>query len=267
MSDDIFTACQKNQVKRLTELLEDGADVNQADWDRGNTPIHWACAGGNLDAIELLLEYGADVNSQNKHGRTPLHCLISERFDKIALWLIQYCNADPHIADKRAVSAYDLAQRFFQPEIDAAIKNRGQSFENPDDDNSTESSEEVVVAAVPAREVKLFTRDSGKFKVLKVEAYEDISDLIINLCSALGWPAKYSRYLEVFEHVTKVAGSKRYKKDRMCTPESKVFEVEESWPESKNKDGIMTKELCFFYFDVMKGDKTPTQVHVAYGQI
>jgi len=156
---------------------------------------------------------------------------------------------------------------FFQPEIDAAIKNRGQAFENPDDVTESSSAEEVVVPSTPSKEFKIFTKDSGKFKVIKVEGYEDVSDLIVNLCSALGWPTKYSRYIEIYEHVTKVVGSKRYKKDRMCTPESKVFEIEEAWPESKNKDGIMTRELCYLYFDVMKGDKTPTQVHVAYGQI
>jgi len=267
MSDDIFTAAQKNQVKRLQELLEDGADVNQADWDRGNTPVHWACAGGNLDCIELLLEYGADINAQNKHGRTPLHCLISERYDKIALWLVQYCNADPHIPDKRGVSAYDLAQRFFQPEIDAAIKNRGQEVVGDKEDSTPSEEEEVVVATAPAREFKIFTKESGKFRVIKVESYEDFNDLIVSLCANLGWPAKYSRYIDINEHVTKVVGSKRYKKDRMCTPESKVFEIADAWPESKDKDGKMTKELCFFYFVVRQGDKTPTAIHVAYGQI
>jgi ankyrin repeat protein len=121
MSDDIFTAAEKNNVKRLEQFLADGIDVNLRDYDRHNTPIHWAASGGNLDAIELLLEYGADVNAQNKNGRTPLHCLISERFDKIALWLIKCCGADPHIPDKRGVSAYDLAQKFFQPEIDGVV--------------------------------------------------------------------------------------------------------------------------------------------------
>jgi hypothetical protein len=95
--------------------------------------------------------------------------------------------------------------------------------EQPDADVSS-SEEEVVVPSVPAvrvlvklllilqREFKIFTKDSGKFKVIKVEAYEDISDLIVNLCSALGWQAKFSRYLEIYEHITKVVGSKRYKK-------------------------------------------------------
>jgi len=267
MSDDIFTACQKNQVKRLQELLEDGADVNQTDWDRGNTPIHWACAGGNLDSIELLLEFGADVNGQNKHGRTPLHCLISERYDKIALWLIQYCNADPHIPDKRGVSAYDLAQRFFQPEIDAAIKNRGKGFDDDERQESTESEEEVVVKTSPGREYNIFTKDTTKFKTVKIESFEDFSDVTISLCTSLGWPAKFSRYIDIYEHVTKVVGSKRYKKDRVCPPEAKVFEMADAWPESLNKDGQMTKELCFLYFDVKPGDKTPTQVHVAYSQI
>lgn len=139
MSDDIWTASETNNTKRLEELLQDGADVNEQDWDRGNTPIHWASARGNLDAIEILLEYGADINIQNKHGRTPLHVLVSERYDKIVLWLVQYCNADPHIPDKRGVTAYDLAQRFFQPEIDRAIANRAQVDEEEEDVEEQES--------------------------------------------------------------------------------------------------------------------------------
>lgn len=39
----------------------------------GDTPLHWACAVGNKDAVELLLAGGADVNAADHDGRTPLH--------------------------------------------------------------------------------------------------------------------------------------------------------------------------------------------------
>lgn len=122
MTDDIFELCKHNSGKRLQELLDEGANPNQVLTSLpllickvdtvGNTPLHFACTGGNLDCIELLLEYGADVNAQNSDGRTPLHRLYSERYDKIAEWLIG-CGADPHIADRRGVSAYDLAPKYY----------------------------------------------------------------------------------------------------------------------------------------------------------
>ena len=45
-------------------LIEYGADVNCVDLE-GNTPLHFKCAEGKLEAIKMLHEFGADLTIQN----------------------------------------------------------------------------------------------------------------------------------------------------------------------------------------------------------
>jgi len=260
MSDDIFTAAEQNNVKRLEELLQDGADVNEQDWDRGNTPIHWAAARGNLDAIEVLLEYGADINIQNKHGRTPLHVLVSERYDKIVLWLVQYCNADPHIPDKRGVSAYDLAQRFFQPEVDSAIANRAKVEEESDEEAPGPEDEADVIAAIDDAEatenLKIYSK-SGSYKTIPINQYTNGAQAIATLLKKLDWPDKFHRHLDLYELVTKVIANKRYKKETKLELADYLVEVRAKWPNGG--------EGCHFMLNVKAS--APTKVHVLYSQM
>jgi len=256
MSDDIFTAAEQNNIKRLEELIQDGADVNETDWDRGNTPIHWACAAGNLDAIEVLLEYGAEINAQNKHGRTPLHCLISERYDKIALWLIQYCGADPHIQDKRGVSSYDLAQRFFQPEIDAAIRNRVIDGGGDDDDDDGGAPDEGE-----KEDMKIYT-SKGKFRVVSISEYDTVTIVTAKMIKVCNWPEQYLRHFALMEVITKRVGTKRYRKQNQMESNDICWEKKRSWPPSDKSDG---SENCYFLIGVK--DDAPTKVHVSYDNL
>lgn len=250
MSDDIFTAAETNNVKRLEELIQDGANVNEPDSDRGNTPVHWACAGGHLDAIELLLEYGADINAQNKHGRTPLHCLISERYDKVALWLIQYCNADPHIQDKRGVAAYDLAQKFFQPEIETAVKNRAAAEPEPEIEEDQQGEE----VGTP---VKIYTRTAA-FKVIKITEYDTTLDVIQKFLKVCDWPQQFTRSLDLYSVTTKRVGTKKFRKQTQLPDDAIVADIQKSWP-------VAADLACHFMLSV-KAD-APTKVHVAYDNL
>eukprot|EP01124_Arcella_intermedia_P019342 TRINITY_DN26655_c0_g1_i1.p1 TRINITY_DN26655_c0_g1~~TRINITY_DN26655_c0_g1_i1.p1 ORF type:complete len:251 (+),score=55.72 TRINITY_DN26655_c0_g1_i1:31-783(+) len=246
MSDDIFTAAERNNVKRLEELIQDGADVNERDWDRGSTPLHFACAAGNLDAIETLLEYAADINAQNKHGRTPLHCLISERYDKIALWLIQYQNADPHIQDKRGVSSFDLAQRFFQPEIEAAIRNRVA-------DAPEEEEEPLNLDNAAKEDIKIVTA-KGVTRVVNINEYDTVADMINKMLKACNMPEQYARHFDILEVITKKVGTKRYKKQVILGLGDNVFEKKGAWPSND--------DACYFLFQAKA--EAPTKVHVSY---
>jgi ankyrin repeat protein len=272
MSDDIYTAAEQNNVKRLEELLADGADVNEQDWDRGNTPIHWASACGNLDAIEVLLEYGADINIQNKHGRTPLHALVSERYDKIVLWLVQYCNADPHIPDKRGVTSYDLAQRFFQPEIDQAIANRGTALQDDDDVQAAPADDEDGPSpGIPAIEeseatdhVKVYSK-SGSFKTIPINPFTAVDQAIATVIKKLNWPDKFHRHLDLNELVTKVVGNKRYKKESVLDAAELIVDVMRKWPLSPAANGVLTNDNCHLVLSVKA--TAPTKVHVLYSQM
>jgi ankyrin repeat protein len=57
--DDLLLAAGANQLDRLRELLDAGADPN-ARFAEGITALHGAAAMGHLDAIRLLLDRGAD---------------------------------------------------------------------------------------------------------------------------------------------------------------------------------------------------------------
>lgn len=39
----------------------------------GNTPLHWACLNGHLEAVKVLLEHGADPTITNQKGHDPIY--------------------------------------------------------------------------------------------------------------------------------------------------------------------------------------------------
>lgn len=55
-------ACRDDDLEKIRELLNQGADVNWRDVLNGSTGLHWATSNGNLAAVKLLLENGADPN-------------------------------------------------------------------------------------------------------------------------------------------------------------------------------------------------------------
>lgn len=68
----LCVAAAKGDLHRVRELVQNGADVNEANAVR-NTPLHYAA--GNVDApmVDFLLSKGANVHAREQTGRTPLH--------------------------------------------------------------------------------------------------------------------------------------------------------------------------------------------------
>ncbi|CAM6053225.1 unnamed protein product [Sphagnum tenellum] len=67
-----------------------GADVTKANEATGNTPLLYACSGGQLDVVRLLLEMKADPNQVGAAGLTPLtEVCIRGNYD-IAKLLLSY---------------------------------------------------------------------------------------------------------------------------------------------------------------------------------
>ncbi len=67
-------AAHFNQVGAVGLLLEQGASLTvRSRNSNGNTPLHAALAGRNLETARLLLAASADVNAADAAGWTPLH--------------------------------------------------------------------------------------------------------------------------------------------------------------------------------------------------
>ena len=61
----------------LEALLKAGSNLEAAG-HYGHRPLHWAAAGGSVDAVQLLVAAGADVKATAREwGETPLHCAAS----------------------------------------------------------------------------------------------------------------------------------------------------------------------------------------------
>ena len=58
----------------MQKLIETGANVNVSKNKGTGTPLHYACAQGQLEVVKLLLENGADVNAKNDEGKNSFRC-------------------------------------------------------------------------------------------------------------------------------------------------------------------------------------------------
>jgi len=149
---EFFHAAQNNNVKKLSDLIDLGVDVNQRDTDTSNTALHLAAMRGQKHAIYFLIDQGADIDAQNRKGSTPLHLLVNNRFNNLAVWMVKQ-GADINIEDIRGFTPYDMALPWLQKEMKEAMYGRTRTARTQQQINrvfgelSTELNPEVVKEA------------------------------------------------------------------------------------------------------------------------
>lgn len=240
-------------LNRLREVLETAVfDPNVKDTDRGMTPLHYAANKGNLEAIEILIDNGADVNAQNKRGRTPLHTLVEQKYDKVVLWLVQYCGANPHIADVRNIAPMDLALNWFQKEIIDAFEARGKVDEGADDEeeeyaeeaeDDEDSSSASSSSAAGFQEVFKIYLPNGTYKSIRI-GHKDTAELVCEtLADKLDLPRSYgSRFFTMFEKVRE--------RERKMGLGEELFQAKKNWPLIFGESGNETSKHCYFFVSV-----------------
>ena len=77
----LINAITNNQVKKVMQLLRQGANPNGYEDNLLFSPLHWAAAHSKVEIAKLLIDAGADLEAKDHEGFTPLEtaCLFNNR--------------------------------------------------------------------------------------------------------------------------------------------------------------------------------------------
>jgi len=106
---DIVQAVMVNDLKRVRELLESGADPNQLDSAKRKTPLIIATENGNADMVLLLLQKRADPNAVDAASNTTALMLAAREDRYLICAHLLAAGADPNHAGHAGTTALMLA--------------------------------------------------------------------------------------------------------------------------------------------------------------
>lgn len=122
-------SCKNGNLKKVKELIKNGADVNLHDIE-GFAALHWAAYNGHLnivkylDVVKYLVKNGAEVNLQDKYGWTALHRAAWSGNSKIVKYLVKN-GADLNLKNYKGNTALDIAVRKSHNDIGDYLKSKG----------------------------------------------------------------------------------------------------------------------------------------------
>lgn len=243
---EIFAAARDNNVKKVRELLDAGVDINVFDLDRHQTPLHLACAHGCKAVVELLVKRGADLNVKDGNETTPLHHLVKNKFDVLAMWFV-HCGADIHAKDRKMFSPLDYALPSTQHDLRVAA---GEISAGPGDKGDGKNPAEPqlyrtprVAAAPPSPSVtrsadlRVYLRN-GSYKTVRVTPDTNCGTLAKLAAEKFNIDPQYAPYVNLYE-------SKQGTERRVSAIEN-VFNLRQKWPHILASSGNVTLEKCFF---------------------
>jgi len=142
----LLKACRDINNEVVTELCENGADVNAIDSNPGDetdgyTPLHYAASQvilpKSVNMIKTLCEYGANVNAKDANGLTTLMHVCIDSFgyhpndyDKIAKELVR-CGANVRLKSPDGLTALDLLKGDEGSEIYMVVEAALKEQQNP----------------------------------------------------------------------------------------------------------------------------------------
>lgn len=116
-SRDLHDAALEGDIKRVWQLLEQGADPNRKS-ATGYTPLQLAARNGRSESVEALLDAGAELDTRDSHGDTPLGmAMFATTGDPVAtVALLLNAGADPDCENDAGKSARYLSKLMAHPQ-------------------------------------------------------------------------------------------------------------------------------------------------------
>ena len=123
----LLHAAAGNRLDIARALLDAKADIEAADFVRGNAPLYGAALHGHVKVVELLLKHGAAVNTTNNAAWSPLGTAAYEGHVEVARALVR-AGADPFErlgCGSNPKSPHELAEERGHKDVVAAMTGRG----------------------------------------------------------------------------------------------------------------------------------------------
>ena len=73
---DLHIAILNEDLVRINAILDSGVAPPHDCKESYDSPLHWACAIGNPEVINLLIKSGANPQLVNRLGMTPMACTM-----------------------------------------------------------------------------------------------------------------------------------------------------------------------------------------------
>ena len=134
-TEKLFTAVKANDISKVNEALEEGADVKAVD-SNDWTALRWSIENGNTDIAKALIDKGTDVKAKDKTTFTPLMYAASGGHTDIVKALIAK-GADVNAEDDNGATALMLAARNGHTSTVEALMAEGANVDAEDTDGDT----------------------------------------------------------------------------------------------------------------------------------
>jgi ankyrin repeat protein len=105
----LHQAIVKQNLEKVTLLIESGADIEELDYVR--TPLMRAVSSQNLEIVKYLISKKANVHYVNKFGHTMLHVAAMSKNPKVFEYMLSF-NLDINRLDKRGGSVLNTAMKY-----------------------------------------------------------------------------------------------------------------------------------------------------------
>uniref|UniRef100_A0A8C5DQP4 Ankyrin repeat domain-containing protein 11 n=1 Tax=Gouania willdenowi TaxID=441366 RepID=A0A8C5DQP4_GOUWI len=159
----LHRAAIRGEVRRIKELIIEGADVNVKDF-AGWTALHEACNRGYYDVAKQLLAAGAEVNTKGLDDDTPLHDASNNGHFKVVKLLLRY-GGDPRQSNRRGETPLKVAN---SPTMLNLLLGKG-TYTSSEESSSESSEEEDAPSFAPSSSVDGNNTDSEFEKGLKLK--------------------------------------------------------------------------------------------------